>query len=89
MLNKIKDIEVIDAFENESETIAIDNLTFENRTDRVSIFGSIDITRDKIGLENVYMLKQQIDLIYDKLKSEDLPDKIEVLEAKTVENPFK
>jgi hypothetical protein len=83
MPNLIKNV-----FENESETIAIDDLTFENRTDRVSIFGSIDITRDKIGLENVYMLKQQIDLIYNKLKSEDLPDKIEVLEAKTVENPF-
>jgi hypothetical protein len=55
----------------------------------VSVYGSVDITRDKQGLEYVLDLKRQIDAIAEYLKRADLPDKIEILEAKTVENPFK
>lgn len=88
MSNKIKDIETIDAFENESEVVIIEDLTFENRTDRVSISGGIDITRDKIGLEKIRAIKKQIDKIANKLENENLPDEIEVLAAKIVQNPF-
>jgi hypothetical protein len=88
MSNDIKDIETINAFENESETINIDEFVIENRLDRVSIYGSIDITKDKIGLEKIRAIKKQIDKIADKLENEDLPDEIEILAAKTVENPF-
>ena len=41
----------IDPFANESEALQVDELTIENRTDRVSIYGSIDITRDRRGQE--------------------------------------
>lgn len=88
MPNKIKDIEVIAAFENESEVVVIEDLTFENRTDRVSISGGIDITKDKIGLEKIRAIKKQIDKIANKLENENLPDEIEVLAAKIVQNPF-
>lgn len=88
MPNKIKDIETIDAFENESETVNIDELVIENRLDRVSLYGSIDITKDKIGLEKIRAIKKQIDKIANKLENENLPDEIEVLEVKMVENPF-
>lgn len=90
MPNKIKDIEPIDAFENESEVAVIEDLTFENRTDRVSISGGIDITRDKIGFEKIRAIKKQIDAIAKKLEDEKelLPEKIEILEAKMVVNPF-
>ncbi|MDD5401098.1 MAG: hypothetical protein PHQ93_07930 [Sulfurimonas sp.] len=89
MSNDIKDIETIDTFENESEVVIIEDLTFENRTDRVSISGGIDITRDKIGLEKICAIKRQIDAIAKKLENEkELPDEIEVLTAKIVRNPF-
>ena len=88
MPNKIKDIETIDAFENESETINIDEFVIENRLDRVSIYGSIDITKDKIGLEKIRAIKKQIDKIANKLENEDLPDEIEILAVKIVQNPF-
>ena len=88
MSNDIKDIEVLNAFENESEVVVIEDLTFENRTDRVSISGGIDITRDKIGLEKIRAIKKQIDQITNKLENENLPDEIEVLAAKIVQNPF-
>ncbi len=88
MSNDIKDIEVLNAFENESEVVVIEDLTFENRTDRVSISGGIDITRDKIGLEKIRTIKKEIDKIANKLENEDLPDEIEILVVKIVRNPF-
>jgi hypothetical protein len=84
-----KIIPAIQPFQNEEEVVTISELTIENRLDRVSVYGSVDITRDKQGLEYVLDLKRQIDAIAEYLKRADLPDKIEILEAKTVENPFK
>lgn len=88
MSNDTNDIEVIAAFENESETVNINELIIENRFDRVSLYGSIDITKDKIGLKKIRAIKKQIDQIANKLENEDLPDEIEVLAAKIVQNPF-
>ncbi len=69
-------METIDPFANESESLQIDELTIENRTDKVSIYGSIDITRDKRGLEMARALKQLFDSILKRLSQEDLPDSI-------------
>ena len=79
----------ITPFENEEEVITIQELTLENRLDRVSIHGSVDITKDKQGLEYAFALKRQIDTIVEKLKREDLPEKIMIENvAKVVKNPF-
>ncbi len=78
----------IQPFQNEEEVVTISELTIENRLDRVSIYGSIDITRDKQGLEYVLDLKRQIDAIAEYLKNEELPDRVEVVEARKVENPL-
>ena len=79
----------ITPFENEEEVITIQELTLENRLDRVSIHGSVDITKDKQGLEYAFALKRQIDTIVEKLKREDLPEKITIENvAKVVKNPF-
>lgn len=88
MSNKTENIETIDAFENESESVNIDELVIENRFDRVSLYGSIDITKDKIGLEKIRTIKKEIDKIANKLENEDLPDEIEILVVKIVRNPF-
>jgi hypothetical protein len=37
--------------------MTIDKLTIENGTDRISIYGSIDLTRDKRGLAHAQALK--------------------------------
>ena len=79
----------IDPFANEEEVITIQELTLENRLDRVSISGSVDITKDKQGLEYAFMLKRQIDTIVEYLKKQDLSEKINVENvAKEVKNPF-
>ncbi|NTW52307.1 MAG: hypothetical protein HGB22_06950 [Chlorobiaceae bacterium] len=78
----------ISPFANESESLNIGGLSIENRQDRVSIYGSIDITRDRQGLDHARMLKTLFDDILAALDSAPLPDKISIEPAENVENPF-
>jgi len=78
----------INPFKNESECLQIGDLNIENRLDRVSIFGSLDITRDKEGLAAAKTLKAVLDLTLAELESAELPDKITLVEADSVKNPF-
>ena len=81
----------ISPFTNDSESLGIGDLTIENRTDRISIYGSIDLTRDKTGLEHARMLMAVIDRVVQVLESErDLPDRIAPPDMPDeVPNPFK
>jgi hypothetical protein len=80
----------ISPFANESESLGIGDLTIENRTDRVSIYGNIDLTRDKTGLEHARMLKAVLDEVVQALETEkSLPDKIAPPDTPDeVANPF-
>lgn len=75
-------------FANESDCLQISDLTIENRLDRISIFGSIDLTRDKAGCADARELKTILDALITVLESEDLPDRITVTPPDTVKNPF-
>lgn len=74
----------MDFFKNEFEVMIIKgqnhDLNIENRTDRVSLYGSVDITRDKVGLEQALRLKGVVDNMVSVLADEQvngvLPDKI-------------
>ena len=80
----------ISPFTNESESVRIGDLTIENRMDRISIYGNIDLTRDKAGLEHARMLKAVLDKVVQVLESEkNLPNKIAPPDAPDeVANPF-
>jgi hypothetical protein len=78
----------IHPFANESESLQIGDLTIENRTGRVSIYGSIDLTLEKPGLDYARRLKAILDLTVAGLEKADLPNKLVVLESETVKNPF-
>lgn len=79
-------------FENESETRAISDLTFENRLDRVTMYGNLDLTLDKHGLGHATELKDMLEKIIavmnGKQEQGNLPDKITIAEAEVVNNPF-
>jgi len=75
-------------FQNETDSRQIAELTVENRTDRIEIYGSVSITRDKSGLATALALKQTIDAAVEVLKSEKLPDRLPEAEIKVVKNPF-
>ncbi len=75
-------------FMNEEDCLQIGDLTIENRLDRVSIFGSIDITRDKEGLAVAQELKGILELTLAELENAALPDKVALQPVETVKNPF-
>ena len=75
-------------FKNEADCLQIGELTIENRVDRVSIFGSIDITLDKEGLAVAKELKATIDSTLAEMEKADLPAKISILTAEMMDNPF-
>ena len=77
-------------FANASESLGIGGLTVENRTDRVALYGSLDLTRDKQGLAHARKLKALLDEVVQALEAaEELPDRVAAPEApETVKNPF-
>lgn len=75
-------------YANESDEQEIDNLKIENRVDRVSFYGGLDIPRDQVGLEIARDLKVLVDRIVGALESEQLPEKLPAPVVKKVKNPF-
>ncbi len=77
------------AYQNETDSFTIGNdLTIENRLDRISINGSLELTKDEEGLKYAYELKRIVDTAIEVLKCSDIPKYIEVKASETVENPF-
>jgi len=76
-------------YQNESETVDIGKLTIENRTDRVTIYGSLDVTRDQAGLAAAKELKATVDAIVAFLEGEKLPEHITLKAPGEIKNPFK
>jgi len=83
-------VKKITPFANEAESVGIGDLTVENRLDRVSLYGSLDLTRDKQGLAHARALKGLLDDIVRALESnKKLPDKVPPPKAHgRVKNPF-
>lgn len=77
------------AYENEADSFQIDSLSVENRLDRISIYGSLELTKDRHGLESALKLKRIIDAAIDALKRDkNLPEHIEIKPSDSVQNPF-
>lgn len=78
----------IKPFQNEQDSIAIGDLTVENRLDRIELYGSLHLTRDKQGLAQATALKELVDDTIKALQAEDLPDQVQNAPTDQVENPF-
>ncbi|WGZ94270.1 MAG: hypothetical protein QJT81_21245 [Candidatus Thiothrix putei] len=82
----------MDFFKNEAETRLLQDLTIENRLDRVSLHGSLDITHDAAGLALALKLKDMLDAVVQILSTEQasgvLPEKISLKTSDEVANPF-
>ena len=79
----------IKPYANEADSITIGELTVENREDRLELYGSLQITRDKQGLAVARELKSLLDATLQVLESEDLPDHIATNPTDEVDNPFR
>lgn len=79
----------IDPFANEADSVEIGDLTIENRLDLVAIYGDIQLTRDKRGLEHAKALKAVLDAVVEVLENDrNLPDAIRYNPIDEVNNPF-
>ena len=79
----------ITPFANESESLEIDALTIENRLDQVVLYGSLQLSRDKPGLERARQVKAIIDAVVKVLEADsNLPDRISIKPTDKVKNPF-
>ena len=77
-------------FADDATSIAIDTLTIENAKAQLSLYGSLDITRDQIGLQHALALKALIDQAVQVLTSDPaLPQRLPPADKpKMVRNPF-
>lgn len=77
-------------FADDAASIAIGTLTIENGTDRIALYGSLDLTCDQQGLAHARALKALLDQAVETLEAQkDLPHAVPAAAtAKTVSNPF-
>ncbi|WP_060465023.1 hypothetical protein [Acinetobacter sp. LMB-5] len=75
-------------FEKGTESSAIEDLTLENDVDCVSIYGNLQITKDKVGLEQAKVLQSFLNDVVAALEKEELPEKIERPAEQEINNPF-
>lgn len=81
----------ITPFADEAASTSVGDLTIENRLDRVSLYGSLDLTRDRQGLESARRLRMLLEAIVKVLEGEgdQLPEKGQGKPDVTrVPNPF-
>ena len=76
-------------YANESDALTIGDLAIENRVDRVTLQGDVEMTRDKAGLALARQLKAVVDATVKALEADKaLPDAVQVVKPRTVKNPF-
>jgi hypothetical protein len=75
-------------YANEADVLEIGNLMLENRLDRITISGDVDLTADKAGLEAARRLHAQLGEVVAALEARELPDRLPPPDVKAVDNPF-
>lgn len=68
----------------------IGGLSLENGADRIAVHGSVDLTRDALGLERARALQAAVTAIVEALEGQSLPEAVaEAPKApEVVKNPF-
>jgi hypothetical protein len=67
------------AYENDTDGFTTGNLTIKNGFDIISIEGTLELTKDKEGLEAALKLKRAVDAAIDALKrNRSLPDTLDL-----------
>lgn len=81
--------DLFEPFANEADSLLLGDMNIENRVDRVAMYGSAVVTKDKVGLVLAKELHTLLSNVISALEAEqNLPDAITVIEPCTVKNPF-
>ena len=65
-------------FKNETDSVRVGKLAVNNRLDRISLNGSLEITLDQEGLESARVLMEVLSLVMHEMAHRDLPETIAV-----------
>lgn len=85
---------MFDAFANDHDVLNIqgDALTLSNGTTRVTLSGTLELTKDRRGLQAALALKQALDRVVEILRAEaHLPERIKDepdAQPGVLDNPF-
>ena len=75
-------------YANASDVLHIGRLAVENRADRVTLSGDVDLTADRAGLADARALHKLLGDIVASLEARELPDRLPAPSIQTVANPF-
>lgn len=75
-------------FANEADVLHVGNLTIENRIDRITLSGDVDLTLDNAGLAKAKLLHQLLGDVLANMEAAELPESLPAPDVKTVANPF-
>ena len=77
------------AFADDCSSYTLDNLTFENNADRLSVYGDMQIQRDQQGLQHLLALQQIINQAVTDLQADAaLPAQLAAAPVNEIDNPF-
>lgn len=77
-----------DPYANEADVLEVGNLMLENRVDRITISGEVDLTADRQGLEQARRLQQALTEIVKALEARELPEQLPPPQVQVIDNPF-
>lgn len=75
-------------FANEADIVTIGELMLENRVDRITISGDVDLTADVPGLAQARRLHALLGEIVAALEAGPLPEALPPPVVTTIDNPF-
>jgi len=87
-MSKKQDAPAFVPYANEADVIEVGRLMLENRLDRITISGDVDLTADKPGLEAARRLHALLGQVVASLEAKDLPDQLPPPRVEKVDNPF-
>ncbi len=75
-------------YANESDVLHLGGLSIENRLDRISLSGDLDLTLDQAGLALAKQLQKLLGDIVAELEKRELPRQLPPPDVTSVDNPF-
>lgn len=75
-------------YANEADVVEVGALSIENRLDRITLSGDVDLTLDRVGLAKARILHGLLADIVSKLECSALPDALPAPDVRTIDNPF-
>jgi hypothetical protein len=75
-------------YANEADVLHIGGLTIENRVDRITIAGDIDLTLDQAGQADARALHKLLGDVLSAMDAQTLPAKLPPPVVQNVKNPF-